>query len=204
MARRLIGTAVTDANGEATITYTGTGAGKLDVVAESGTFVSEPYEVLDCTFLDIATTGKKNSNWNKGSALTVSDPSDEGTTFSASSSTLNSGRYIATTGLTGDFRVEFEMKSSYGVRFGVTNSTANMTSSTYFMTLSEYTEFREWKIECINGVLTAYIFHNGAWESLTMSGDSADTSSTLYFAFAISASGTTYTGVYRNLKIYPI
>lgn len=48
MARRLIGTAVTDSNGEATITYTGTGAGKLNVVAESGTFQSTPYPVTDC------------------------------------------------------------------------------------------------------------------------------------------------------------
>ena len=61
MARRLIGTAVTDANGEATITYTGTGAGKLDVVAESGTFVSETYSIIDASFFD---TGLLDSTAN--------------------------------------------------------------------------------------------------------------------------------------------
>ena len=62
MARRLIGTAVTDANGEATITYTGTGAGQLNVVAESGTFVSETYSIHDCLFADRG-DGTLNSNW---------------------------------------------------------------------------------------------------------------------------------------------
>ena len=52
MARRLIGTAVTDANGEATITYTGTGAGQLNVVAESGTFQSGTYPVWDTIVYD--------------------------------------------------------------------------------------------------------------------------------------------------------
>lgn len=65
MARRLIGTAVTDSNGEATITYTGTGAGKLNVVAESGTFVSEIYELWDTLFYDEATSSdtKNNTGW---------------------------------------------------------------------------------------------------------------------------------------------
>lgn len=55
MARKLIGTAVTDENGEATITYTGTGAGKLNIVAESGTFLSETYEVVDAIYYDTCT-----------------------------------------------------------------------------------------------------------------------------------------------------
>ena len=64
MARRLIGTAVTDSNGEATITYTGTGAGKLNVVAESGTFVSQPYTVHDCIKYDKGNTA--NTIWTLG------------------------------------------------------------------------------------------------------------------------------------------
>lgn len=62
MARKLIGTGVTDANGEATITYTGTGAGKLNIVAESGTFVSETYSIIDGTFFDEGTS--ENTKWN--------------------------------------------------------------------------------------------------------------------------------------------
>ena len=66
MARRLIGTAVTDANGEATITYTGTGAGQLNVVAESGTFVSETFSVLDALMYDEGTSDK-SSDWSLSS-----------------------------------------------------------------------------------------------------------------------------------------
>lgn len=69
MARKLIGTAVTDENGEATITYTGTGAGKLNIVAESGTFQSEIYAVWDCKYYDNAILSDHNdSMWNMSSA----------------------------------------------------------------------------------------------------------------------------------------
>ena len=74
MVRRLIGTAVTNSNGEATITYTGTGAGKLNIVAESGTFVSEAYEVLDCSFYDDCSSDAKASSWYKSEGLTVDYP----------------------------------------------------------------------------------------------------------------------------------
>ena len=41
MARRLIGTGTTDSNGKVSVTYTGTGAGKLQIVEESGSLLSE-------------------------------------------------------------------------------------------------------------------------------------------------------------------
>ena len=41
--RRLIGTGTTDSQGQVAITYTGTGAGKLDVIAECGDLQSETY-----------------------------------------------------------------------------------------------------------------------------------------------------------------
>ena len=73
MARRFLGTGVTDDKGVAkletdpngntlTHSYTGVGAGKIDIVAEYDTIQSEPYEVTDCLMLDIATTGKKNND----------------------------------------------------------------------------------------------------------------------------------------------
>lgn len=65
MSRKLIGTGITDENGEATITYTGTGAGRLNIVAESGTFTSKPHSVLDCMWYDEGKneTGKHNDIW---------------------------------------------------------------------------------------------------------------------------------------------
>ena len=197
------GSDVTDSNGEVEIQYTGTSVGQVDVVVSYGMLLQETFVIRDCTFIDYAIDGQKNSNWNKGSALSVSTGND-GTTFTSSSSTANSGRYIETTGLTGDFIIEWKMKASYGIRCGVSNATNDMAHSTYFMTNSEYTEFRDWKIECINGVITAYIHHNDEWQVVTWNGTNADTSSTLYFAFAINANGTTYTGVYKDLIIYPV
>ena len=50
MAKILIGTATTDANGVATITYTATGAGDVTIQAESGNLSSETYKVQDIYF----------------------------------------------------------------------------------------------------------------------------------------------------------
>ena len=70
---------VTDSKGIASLDYVGGGVGQIGIRAEYGSVVSTPYQVTDCAFLDIATTGKKNSNWNAEDGLTVSDPSDDGT-----------------------------------------------------------------------------------------------------------------------------
>ena len=50
MAKILIGTATTDANGVATITYTATGAGDVTIQAESGNLSSETHKVQDIYF----------------------------------------------------------------------------------------------------------------------------------------------------------
>ena len=50
MAKILIGTATTDANGVATITYTATGTGDVTIQAESGNLSSETYKVQDIYF----------------------------------------------------------------------------------------------------------------------------------------------------------
>ena len=50
MAKTLIGTATTDGNGEATITYEATGAGDVTIVAESGRLSSGPYDIKDAIY----------------------------------------------------------------------------------------------------------------------------------------------------------
>ena len=63
MARRLIGTGTTNAQGIATCntTYTGVGAGKLQIIAVSGNLESDTYELLDAQFYDdgVTTDGGK-------------------------------------------------------------------------------------------------------------------------------------------------
>lgn len=63
MARRLIGTATTNSQGIATIEYTGTGAGKLQLVAESGSLQSGVYDLLDCTVLDRGKSGTSGTDY---------------------------------------------------------------------------------------------------------------------------------------------
>ena len=67
MAKRYLGYGYTNAQGVAkleydsegnalTHSYTGVGAGKIDIVAESGTLQSETYNLLDCLFYDDGVT----------------------------------------------------------------------------------------------------------------------------------------------------
>ena len=86
MAKELLGTAVTDENGIATFTYTGQGRGKMNIVAESGELVSETYDVLDCQFLDVATTGKKNENYYSNTGNVSIQVTDTGAVFSSNNS----------------------------------------------------------------------------------------------------------------------
>ena len=95
MARRLIGTGTTDSNGRVTIEYTGTGAGRVQLTAETtdGSLSSETYEILDAIFLDWAVTGDKNNNWlNYSNRLTV-ETDDTGTLLTGNAS--SNGYYFA-------------------------------------------------------------------------------------------------------------
>lgn len=72
MALRKIGEAVTDSNGNCIITYTGTGAGKIDMVAEytdgESIIQSETYSILDGVYADIGTYSNHNDNkWSQWS-----------------------------------------------------------------------------------------------------------------------------------------
>ena len=71
MARRLIGTGTTDANGKVSVSYEGEGAGVLQIVAESGSLLSETYILDDCYFIE---TGSPTSGYNPSNGtLTVTD-----------------------------------------------------------------------------------------------------------------------------------
>ena len=51
MARRPIESGTTDSNGRITVSYTGTGAGKLQLVAVNGNLLSETYVLTDALFI---------------------------------------------------------------------------------------------------------------------------------------------------------
>ena len=92
MAKRLIGTATTDNNGVATLTYTGTGAGEVDLTAcyedeDTGSRIqSEIYEVLDCKWYDFG-TDSTNNIWLNSSTMTVNYGDDCATLTETTSGT---------------------------------------------------------------------------------------------------------------------
>ena len=78
MARRLIGTGTTDSNGRVTVSYSGKGAGKLQLVAVNGNLLSETYELLDAMYYDkaIGGTGNYNNSIWRVSNVTVERETD--------------------------------------------------------------------------------------------------------------------------------
>jgi hypothetical protein len=100
-----LGYGVTDSNGKAkleydaqgnplTHSYTGTGAGEVDIVASldseitDGSLVSETYSVLDCSYFDSGTTGTVYSGWVNKNATLSSQGGTDGTLFSNSGSSF--------------------------------------------------------------------------------------------------------------------
>ena len=77
MARRLIGTGTTDSNGRVTIEYTGTGAGRVQVTAETtdGSLSSETYSRYDVLFKDIVTEDDYTA-WTYSQNTTISRASE--------------------------------------------------------------------------------------------------------------------------------
>ena len=103
MVKRLLGTATTDSSGVATLNYTGTGKGKIQLIAETndGSLSSTAYEIIDSYFYDDGGTGS-TANWYNSSpdVLTVTKESD-GTLLSStgacnyfSNSTNTTNRYL--------------------------------------------------------------------------------------------------------------
>jgi len=131
MAKRLIGTGTTDSNGTATIQYTGTGAGKIDIVAEytdgESIIQSETYETIDGIFLDRAVSGQKNTDWTNPSSNIQEVTDDNGTLLT--NSNTSAMHYWANnyTQFNTGFAVEFDLHSysdsaTVGVRLLGTSS----------------------------------------------------------------------------------
>ena len=108
MARRYLGYGTTNANGVATLeyapdgtalshSYTGVGAGKIDIVAESGDLQSSEYELIDAIVYDDYSTDT-SSNYTVNSAHTVA-VSNGKMTFTRGATT--SSNFVDLRGLTG-------------------------------------------------------------------------------------------------------
>lgn len=141
MARRYLGYGYTNAQGIAKLeydaegtpiehSYTGVGAGKIDIVAESSSLQSETYTILDAIFYDHGITSDYNNSWeNTSSRLTVSRDTS-GTLLSNSSG--SNGFYICCRNIIAPFCIEFNIISITGQSYvtfdGTTSSKVRLDS----------------------------------------------------------------------------
>lgn len=152
---RLLGSGVTDANGVASVNYTGAGAGEMDLVASTSnpitqsSLVSETFELLDTLFYDsgILNDPLVNNNWSSTTDFTRES---DGTT------------YTATTWATRTIQVNSDenitLNSGLTIELDVTRITSG--GGTLYVTVRDSTGFRNmsitgtghWKIVCTDKV----------------------------------------------------
>ena len=117
MARLLIGTGTTDSNGRVTVSYSGKGAGKLQLVAVNGNLLSEIYELYDTIWCDIGTsTNYNDSGWSTWSSYLMSRTRNADYTLLEKADSSTTGyqiRYLST--LTNPHIIEYDAKQVGGV-----------------------------------------------------------------------------------------
>ena len=150
MARTLIGTGTTDSNGRVSVTYTGTGAGKLQIVAESGTVTSDTYDLWDALFYDSGLSDHR-TDWT---ANTISESYlDDGTVITESNG--SNTNYAANFTAIVDVVIEVDITGitipSNSVRFYYKG--ADTTISSYLTDLQPH----HFKFVCQNGTVVTYV-----------------------------------------------
>ena len=206
MARRLIGSGTTDVNGRVSITYTGTGVGKLQLVAEYGELSSQVYDLWDLLFYDsgFEDSTSLTAKWTLGSAVSRS-VGDNGTTLTINDRNTSTSNQYTNTTFSGDFEaiiyVENE-SSSVGVRFGVTNGTSTSSPRRYFARSGN----TYLKLVRENGVTTGYTSDDGeTWTQRDMNGTEPSSSSVyVYIGMYIPTGTASMSFTYNDLKIYSI
>ena len=204
MAKRLIGTGTTDNNGTATIQYTGTGAGKIDIVAEytdgESIIQSEIYSIMDYIFYDTGVDGTKNTNWENYSNRLGVVTDENGTILTGNAS--SNGYYFANASdkfIFDEYTCEFIVVGtpSSSVRWYHQN-TSNSNENVFTFNTGWFNQTENLvKITVENGVATLIV--NGT--------ERGTTTLTLTAPYEIGfriATGTSNTITYKNFKIYPI
>ena len=190
-----------DANGDAIDhSYTGTGAGEIDVVASvdkpiaSGSVVSTTYEVLDAIFYITGTTD--TGNWQYNTSNTSLSYSDDGTHIAGGGyCTLkvnNSTHYFDGTN---DLCFEFDIKPAHTTQLRYVNKDNGEGA---ICNISSSTEFVHVKLvySASNNKITPYI--NGT------QGTDASTSNTATIGMNIQDWSNTLDVYVKNLRVYPI
>ena len=209
-----IGYGVTDENGQCTLdhdvdgnplahSYTGSGAGKVDLVASlddvitESSLVSETYEIIDALFYDKGTTGTVGSGWVYNSFVSaVSNPN--GTTVTSSSSstqffTAELDNTTTTLDFTAPFVVEFTLVSNTngGLIVWASGQVGNKNFTSFPLTSNN-------KIKIIVETNQIRYFCDGV--ELTP----ISVTSTLPYRVGFTLYDSTSEIVFKDFKIYPI
>ena len=196
MVKKLLGTATTDSNGVATLSYIGVGKGKMQVIAQHSDIESSVVEVLDCIFYDEALDNTKASSYTVPSAVTVSYDNGRKLSKQASGSTAN--KYYLSTGLTGDWEATVEITSDGNARVGVRDSDGAISVTNQTFTNDTV------RIKMQNATLTISKLTDGEWSNLTLPTNNADLTKTLYFTIYMYNTSTELNVTFKNLRVYPI
>ena len=154
-AYRKIGEGVTDSNGRITVSYTGKGAGKIQLVAKQGSLLSETYELTDAQFisdgnLNCSANGQVTIN-NDTYTLGLIDTSNYGFVY-YSTSNVGSNKWIwLSEGNTTEFEI-LDKTGTVSLRFD--GSMANDTV---------------WTVNITTGKVR--IVHNGSTVSIYVDGE---------------------------------
>ena len=203
----------TDMNGDSlTHSYTGTGAGKIDVVASldapadisSSSLQSGTYEVLDCMFMDYKSDGTHNTDYFKSNNATVTSSDGEITVYATST-----GMYISNQVITGDFEAILQCKNvnGNGVRVGFANSNSSSFNKSARV-LFTYSDYYYLKFRRVSGTWTVSRSSDGeTWTDYSaLDGGATLTSEDCYFMIYVQIpSGSDERRLtYKDLRIYPI
>ena len=194
-----------DANGdEISHSYTGTGAGELDIVSsldgpsdiDESSVQSEPYTIEDAIVYDTGVTGRDTTKWTADTGASI-NTTGSGTEITVSS---NYKYYQSLIELTGDFEVTFQAKASAYCRLGFRNSN-NKYDIWGFDTAGEWNYVRITKIDS-NNTLNAQKSSDGVnWSNLT-SVNKDIPSDSRYIVLSSVYTGVTFT--FKNLKVMPL
>ena len=195
--------ATTNSYGVATATYTCEGAGELTVQALCGSVVSQPYEVLDCLFMDYKADGTKNTDWYKNTNANVTYSDGETSVYATSNAW-----YISNQAVSGDFEATIECKNvnGNGVRIGFTDANTGSWNKSIRI-LFAYSDYYYLKFRRVNGAWTIQRSTDGeTWTTYSSYDASSLTTEDCYFLIYVSIpSGSDERRLtYKNLKVYPI
>lgn len=193
-----------DANGNTlTHSYTGTGAGKIDIIASLDSTITEnsitsnTYELLDCITQDPGT--QQNNKWTIPDTITKT-VTPTGTKFSAEASTATTKRAkIGTITTDAEILITVKTNNVSSIRIGLIDSSNSLT----YRPVTD-TEWTTYKIRIEDGTFTLYKLVDDTWTGVSWGSNNADPTKTLNFLVYLYNRDDTAELTFKDLLIYPI